>query len=157
MSIQSTDACAFDNEGLVRDIPFQLHFYPRFNYRQVACTLKEFERDHGRIPEAKEKLVQRVMRSIARERMRNPLIIEWEQGRWVVTVGNNRWIALERLGVLVCEALVIHPTEIDTPLLSGAYITLPFMTALARFDATCPWWNSATMRAFCPPLVPRCV
>lgn len=151
------DPCAFDNEGLVRDLPFQLRFYPNFNYRQVACTLAEFERDNGGIPEAKAKCVNRVKQSIARDGMRNPLIIEWEQGRWMVTVGNNRWLALDRLGVEGCEALVIYPLCEPTPTLSGNYEALPFMAALARFDATYPWWNSETMRKFCPPLVPRCV
>lgn len=162
------DPCAFDNEKLVRDPPFQLRFYPNFNYRQAACTLAEFERDNGGIPEAKEKLVDRVMQSIARDGMRNPLIIEWmtddphKPVRWLTSIGNNRWLALDRLGVEGCEALVIHPTvngEPDTqlPELSGDYEVLPFMAALARFDATYPWWNSHTMRKFCPSLVPRCL
>lgn len=158
------DPCAFDNEGLVRDLPFQLRFYPNFNYRQAACTLKETELLHGgSIPERKEKLVDRVQQSIARDGMRNPLIIEWmtedprKPIRWLTSIGNNRWLALDRLGVEGCEALVIYPLCEDTPPLSGDYEVLPFMAALARFDATYPWWNSETMRKFCPPLVPRCV
>ena len=152
------DPCAFDNEGLVRDLPFQLRFYPNFDYRQAFCTLAEFERDHGGIPERKAKLVDRVQQSIAREGMRNPLIIRGDNN----VVGSifaslHTDIALDRLGVEGCEALVIYPTTVDTPPLSGHYEVLPFMAALARFDATYPWWNSETMRKFCPPLVPRCV
>jgi hypothetical protein len=154
------DPCAFDNEGLVRDLPFQLRFYPNFNYRQVTCTLYEHREVHGEVPPHKRVLIDRVKNSIAQEGMRNPLIIEWypqDSPRWLCTIGNNRYVALDELGVEGCEALVLYPLREITPPLSGHYEVLPFMTALARFDATYPWWNSETMRKFCPPLVPRCV
>lgn len=157
------DPCAFDNEGLVKPQPFELRFYPTFDIRQVACTLREYQRNHGGIPEGKAKLVERVKGSIAKEGLRNPLIVEWftedprKPVRWMVTIGNNRHMALEDLGMFHVPVLVLFPTSEAVPELSGDYESLPFLTALARFDATYPWWNSATMRSFCPSLTPRCV
>jgi len=154
------DPCAFDIERQVRPEPYQLRFYPAFDYRQVSCTLKEFEQDHGGIPEAKAKLVERVKGSIAKEGLRNPLIVEWytedprKPLRWMVTIGNNRYMALDELGFETAPALILFPTNKTVPELSGDYEVLPFLAALARFDATYPWWNSAAMRGFVPSLVP---
>lgn len=161
------DPCAFDTEGQVRAEPYQLRFYPAFDYRQVACTLREYERDHGGIPESKVKFVERVKGSIAKEGLRNPLIVQWytedprKPLRWMVTIGNNRYVALEELGFETAPTLLIWPTTSDMqplplPPISGDYEELPFLTALALFDATYPWWNSAVMRRFVPHMVPRC-
>jgi hypothetical protein len=158
------DPCAFDNERLVRPEPFELRYYDVFDYRQVSCTLDEFQQDHGFIPEPKRVLVDRVKNSIAKDGMRNPLIIEWFTQdpslplRWLSTIGNNRYMALQELGVAAVPALVIFPTSVTgVPELSGDYETLDFMSALALFDASHPWWNSAALRGFCPSLVPRCI
>lgn len=159
------DPCAFDNEKLVRDnrVPLQFRYYPAFDFRQVSCTLREFQRDHGGIPESKAKLVERVKGSIAEEGMRNPLVVEWftedprKPLRWMVTIGNNRYLAIDELGWETCEAMIVWPTDTVVPELSGDYETLPFLVALAHFDATYPWWNSENFRRAFPTLVPRCV
>ena len=163
------DACAFDNEKLVRDdIPFQLRFYKNFDFRQVRCTLYEHKEVFGEVPRHKRVLVDRVKNSIAQEGMRNPLIVEWyprahpvkqDFPRWLCTIGNNRYVALDELGVEGCEALVLypeHPKEV-VPELSGDYEVLSPLAALARFDATYPWWNSHALRKFFPTLVPKCI
>jgi hypothetical protein len=167
------DPCAFDNEAYVReDHPIEFRFYRDFDFRQVACTLYEHKQVFGEIPLPKRKLVERVRTSIAAEGMRNPLIIEWypkahpvksDFPRWLCTIGNNRYVALDDLGVKGCEALVLFPTRPTvanpgnpTPL-SGDYEVLRPLAALARFDATYPWWNSHALRAVFPSLVPKCV
>lgn len=156
------DPCAFDNEGLVKPQPFSLRFYPAFDIRQVTSSLKESIVQHGGIPERKAPLIERVKGSISRDGLRNPLIVEhYTQDeryplRWMVTIGNNRYIALEELGMFHVPVLVLFPTDRAVPDLSGDYEELPFLLALARFDATYPWWNSAALCRFCPPLVPRC-
>ena len=163
------DACAFDNEAYVReDHPIEFRFYRDFDFRQVACTLYEHKETFGEIPLPKRKLVERVRASIAAEGMRNPLIIEWypkahpvesHKPRWLCTIGNNRYVALDSLRAKGCEALVLypkHPKEV-VPELSGDYEVLRPLAALARFDATYPWWNSHALRAVFPSLVPKCV
>lgn len=163
------DPCAFDNEKFVReDEPIEFRFYKDFDYRQVACTLYEHKEVFGEIALPKRKLVERVRTSIAAEGMRNPLIIEWypkahpvksDFPRWLCTIGNNRYVALDDLGVKGCEALILypkHPTEIVDEL-SGDYEVLRPLAALARFDATYPWWNSHALRGVFPSLVPKCV
>lgn len=157
------DACAFDNERLVRPEPFELRFYPAFDYKQVSCTLKEYkELNNGQLPPQKAKLVERVRVSIIEDGLRNPLIVEWFTQdhryplRWLTTIGNNRYVALESLNVKVVPALIIHPKHIITPELSGDYEALDFMAALSLFDAAYPWWNSKQMCRFCPGLAPRC-
>lgn len=157
------DPCAFDNEGHVRPEPFQLRFYSALPMDAVSSTLKETLAETGGLPESKARLVKRVKGSIAKEGLRNPFIVEWFTQdprlplRWLVTIGNNRYIAVEELGWTHIPALVLFPTDKQVPELSGDYEVLDFMAALARFDATYPWWNSEAMRRFCPPLVPRCV
>jgi len=152
------DPCAFDNERLVRPQPFELRYYPMFDYKQVNSTLAECPT----IPQPKRVLIDRVKQSIACEGVRNPIIVEWFTQddryplRWLTTIGNNRYIALDELGFESVAALVIWPQHVLTPELSGRYKALDFMTALALFDASYPWWNSATMRSYSPGLVPRC-
>lgn len=157
------DPCAFDNEGLVKPQPFELRFYRALDMNAVSSTLQETLDEMGALPEGKERLVERVKGSIEREGLRNPFVVEWFTQdhytplRWLVTIGNNRYVAMKQIGYTVIPALVLFPTEIDVPELTGRYEVLDFMAALARFDATYPWWNSAALRAYCPPLVPRCV
>ena len=156
------DPCAFDNERLVRPQPFELRYYPMFDYRQVNSTLAEYSEEHGAIPQAKRILVDRVKQSIACEGVRNPIIVEWFTQddryplRWLTTIGNNRYIALDELGKESVAALILFPTGVGVPPLSGRYDVRDFMSALALFDATYPWWNSMAMRGYSPGLVPRC-
>lgn len=161
-----TDPCAFDNEKLVVDQPYELRFYPAFDYTQARCTLLEHLERFGSLPTLKVPLVARCQASIEKEGMRNPLIIEWyskshpmvqEDWRWLCTIGNNRYVALRNLGVTRCKALILYPTDKQVPPLSGDYEVVSFMSALSLFDATHAWWNSQALRSFCPSLAPKCV
>lgn len=156
------DPCEFDLEKNVRAAPYELRYYPDFDYMQVSCTLLEYFEKYHDWPPQKRKLIDRVKASIADEGLRNPLMVEWYTQdprwpvRWMTTIGNNRHVALHELGVKGCPALILFPTEMEVPELSGDYEVRSFLSALALFDAAHPWWHSRTMWKFCPSLVPPC-
>ena len=154
------DTCSFFHEKLVREQPYRLLYYPDFDIRDLGSPLFNTER----AMEVKKDYIARVRASIEKDGMRNPLTIEWfdpkdgERGKvgrnpgWGVRIGNNRYMALLQMEKFQAPALVIVPDGIPAP--GGTYEKLPFMNALALFDAAHPWWHSYILRKYRPDLVP---
>ncbi len=160
------DVCVFEGEGLVRDPPYELLYYPALPLEGLGNPLLRMDK----LPDVKRKLVDRVKASMQMEGMRNPLTVEWfghndigNEPMWSIRIGNNRHAALLEMGCHNAPALVIVPLveprrydefqyAANPP--SGDYVPVDFMSALALFDASHPWWHSPLLKLWRPDLVP---
>lgn len=156
---------AHTGDMFTRAQPYELRYYPSTSLRSLASPLIHAYKCQREYPPQNIRAIEAIKDSIAREGLRNPLIVEWynpwedhpnaKEKFWGVRVGNQRAAALLELDRDVAPALVIVPTNPPIPChLSGTYRVVRFMDALALFDASHPWWHSYILRKYRPDLVP---
>lgn len=150
----------------VQDQPYELRYYRELPLEELYSPLLDRLGGAG-FPQRNRSLIEGLKDSIQNSGMRNPLTVEWfdpygekhRNPRWSVRIGNNRLIALLELGDAHAPCLVIYPHKhapegfpVTAP--SGSYEVLDFISALALFDASHPWWHSYTLQLYRPDLVP---
>ena len=147
--------------------PYQFRYYPSFPLMapvgdQVeglrSPLLTRMRRDD--VPPRTRRLITHVRQSIAKEGLKNPLIVEWfdcddernnKNPGWCIRLGSNRAVALIELGELYAPVLLIKPYGVVAPRRNtGIYTIKEFESALTLFTADHPWFHSPILKQYIP-------